>query len=79
MNFGFLLDIISRYYYLCFVLHNAPLNVEKSVITSAIATRLFRTESTADIISAFLRLFFFIRVATFWAGTCRETCPLVCT
>ena len=32
MNFGFLFYIISRYYYLCFALHNAPLNVQNKVL-----------------------------------------------
>ena len=33
MNFGFLFYIIiSRYYYLCFVLHIAPLNVQNKVL-----------------------------------------------
>ena len=32
MNFGFLFYILSRYYYLCFVLHNAPLNVQNKVL-----------------------------------------------
>ena len=32
MNFGFLFYIISRYYYLCFVLHNVPLNVQNKVL-----------------------------------------------
>ena len=32
MNFGFLFYIISRYYYLCFALYNAPLNVQNKVL-----------------------------------------------
>ena len=32
MNFGYLFYIISRYYYLRFVFHNAPLNVQNKVL-----------------------------------------------
>jgi len=32
MNFGFLFYMISRYYYLCFMLRNALLNVQNNVL-----------------------------------------------